>query len=118
MISKVDYIIQHTIDLLDLFRGSKKRAPVIAIHDLKGYSSIKNLEAFINKYHPKAAEGVKNYKKLDIQNGMMALETANERYLGIIGDKKWKEKEEQLKVYCENDVRAMIMVWKYIKTLL
>jgi hypothetical protein len=49
---------------------------------------------------------------------MMAMDTAIERSLGIIGDKKWIEKTQALKIYCENDVNAMRMVYELAKYLI
>jgi hypothetical protein len=40
------------------------------------------------------------------------------RFFGLINDDEWKEITEQLKIYCENDVRAMVAVELYIKHIL
>ena len=52
--------------------------------------------------------GCKNYKSLNVQNGSQAQDKINNRFFGVIDDKKWKAIEKNLKQYCENDVRAMI----------
>ena len=45
------------------------------------------------------------------------MRTAIERFIGVIGDEKWKNILDDLKEYCENDVRAMIMVYDYVEKL-
>jgi hypothetical protein len=49
---------------------------------------------------------------------MMAMDIAVQRLLGLIGEKEWLEKTIFLKDYCENDVRAMLMVYEFIKFII
>ena len=44
----------------------------------------------------------------------MAMNKAMQRYLNTIGDQEWKANVKMLKEYCENDVKAMIMVYYFI----
>jgi hypothetical protein len=45
----------------------------------------------------------------------MAMSKAIDRCLGGIGDTEWKEVVKDLKNYCENDVKAMLMVYHFAK---
>jgi hypothetical protein len=86
---KAKWIIAKTVDLADLFSArSKKNAPPILLYQLQGMYSIKLLEKYIHNNNIKLPTQIHEYKKLEIQNGMMAMDTAIERSLGIIGDKK------------------------------
>ena len=62
-----------------------------------------------------AKAGCKNYKSLNVQNGGQAQNEINNRFFSIINDADWKKKEEYLKQYCENDVRAMIALEYWLK---
>ena len=61
---------------------------------------------------------IKPYKSLEVQNGLMAMNKAIQRYLDAIGNKEWNDVSKQLKAYCENDVKAMIMVYHFVLFLL
>ncbi|MGL5357586.1 MAG: UU173 family protein [Metamycoplasmataceae bacterium] len=117
-IEKIDFITNEemTIDLLDNFNvSSAKNSPPIFLWELYGFSSIKKVEKFItqNKYQLEVL--IAPYSSLEVQNGLMAMETAINRYLDVIGDEEWKTIQEDLKIYCENDVKAMLMVYFFIK---
>ena len=113
-----EWIIANTIDLYEIFAiSSKNGVPGIIMHDQKAKASIKNVEKHITKNKIPLPRPITPYKELGVQNGMMAMNLAIERALEIIGDKKWEEKESLLKKYCENDVRAMIMVYDFVKYL-
>lgn len=114
----VDYIINNTIDLADMFACKAKELPPVLIPQLKAKHSIKLVEKYITKYWPNLPYKIKEYANLAIPQGMKAMETANNRAVGIIEDNAWAEKVEQLKEYCENDVRAMIMVYVFIDELM
>ena len=115
---KVAKIIDNTIDLADFFACSAKKMPLILIPFLKGKYSIKLIEKFISQSNLSLPYQIKEYKNLEVQNGLKAMEIANNRALGIIGDKQWSKITKSLKEYCENDVRAMIMVYYLVKKLL
>ena len=126
----VNYIAANTIDLADLFTISKKSSifervnpenrgfPLVFIPELYGYYSIKKLEKHITKRIEtegiKLNTVIKPYSSLDVQNGQMAMDVAIQRYLDIIGDNEWRTYSDRLIEYCENDVRAMIMVKDYL----
>lgn len=117
--NKLNKIKELTFDLWDLFKVSKNcnNIPPIFISDLLGFSSIKKLEKYITENNFKLDVMITPYKSLEIQNGLMAMNKAIQRYIGAIGDNEWNKIVENLKQYCENDVKAMIMVYLYIKTL-
>ena len=113
-------IENNTIDLLDLFHysGSKDKVPPIFLHQLLGFSSIKKLEHYITDSKIQLKEMIIPYKELEVQNGLMAMNKAIQRYLDAIGDEEWNVVSQNLAAYCENDVRAMIMVYYFVKYLI
>ncbi|MGL5732606.1 MAG: DUF2779 domain-containing protein [Metamycoplasmataceae bacterium] len=117
---KIDRIIERTIDLLDLFKITSLNGnlPPIFLWELYGFSSIKTIEKYITKKGYDLEVMIEPYSELDVKNGLMAMSKAIDRNLGAIGDNEWLEAEEQLKKYCENDVKAMIMVYHFAKKLL
>jgi hypothetical protein len=48
----------------------------------------------------------------------MAMEIGIKRALNLINDQKWNLISKKLKEYCENDVRAMIMVYDFVLKLI
>ena len=115
-VAKINHIIDLTFDLLDFFRisNSKTNVPPIFLYQMWGYSSIKKLENFITNRQFNFPVMIKPYKSLAVQNGLMAMNKAMQRYLSTIGDQEWKANVKMLKEYCENDVKAMIMVYYFI----
>lgn len=117
---KVNDITQNkSIDLYDLFRTNvgKNKMPPIFLHELKGFSSIKKIENYINTHNYNLEVMIEPYKSLEIQNGLMAMNKAIQRYLGSIGNNEWYDTVQYLEQYCENDVKAMIMVYFFIKEI-
>ena len=116
---KFEEIKDKTIDLNDLFMcKSKDKIPFVFIPDLWGFSSIKKIENYITNSKINLPIMISPYKSLKVQNGLMAMNKAIQRYLLAIGDKEWNKVVEDLKIYCENDVKAMIMVYYFVKELL
>ena len=117
---KIDHIIDNTFDLLELFKitNANDKIPPIFLHKLLGFSSIKKLENLITNSQIQLPVMIKPYKSLDVQNGLMAMNKAIQRYLNGIGNHEWDEVVNQLKAYCENDVKAMIMVYHFVLFLL
>lgn len=112
-------ISNKTIDLCDLFViNSKDKMPGVMLPDQKARYSIKNVEKHITANKIKLPRPITPYKELVIQNGTAAMKAAIDRALEITGDLEWKTIVEGLKKYCENDVRAMIMVYDYVDYLL
>ena len=87
------------------------------LSDQKLKYSIKNIEKHISQNKIYLPRKIQEYKNLEIQNGLIAMEIAIKRSINIIGDLEWKSYEEKLKKYCENDVRAMIMVYDFVLSL-
>ena len=117
---KINSIIEKTVDLLDLFKVSSlsKELPPIFLWELYGFSSIKKIEKYITKKNLDLEVMIEPYSELVVQNGLMAMSKAVDRYLGGIGDVEWENVSNDLKKYCENDVKAMIMVYHFAKKLL
>ena len=121
-LKKINNIISKTIDLADLFLTSsnkEEKKPPIFIPWMKGKYSIKIIEKFINEHLGSSPyiRHIKKYSGLKVQNGLMAMEMAIGRNIGVIGDNKWQDIDSHLKEYCENDVRAMIMVYDFTKII-
>lgn len=115
---KFEIIKNKTVDLYDEFRyGSCNRVPKILLPDQNGFTSIKNVEKHITKNNITLPRPITPYNELNIKNGTTAMSVAIDRALGITGDNKWKEEEQALALYCENDVRAMIMVFDFISMI-
>lgn len=117
---KIKIIIDRTVDLLDLFKTTSLSGPLppIFLWELYGFSSIKKIEKYITKKDIDLEVMIKPYSQLVVQNGLMAMSKAIDRNQGGIGDEEWNETSEELKKYCENDVRAMLMVYHFAKKLL
>ncbi|MCR8612936.1 MAG: DUF2779 domain-containing protein [Mycoplasma sp.] len=113
----VRYIIDNTVDLAKFFSCSKNNLPIILIPELYGFHSIKKIEKYITNSGLQLETMITPYKELEVQNGLMAMELAIKRSTGILGDNEWKKISEKLKIYCENDVRAMIMVKDFISKI-
>ncbi|WP_170128429.1 UU173 family protein [Mycoplasmopsis edwardii] len=82
---------------------------------LKYFYSIKKIEHFITENKFQLKNLITPYAELKIQKGTMAMFEASNRYLGATNDGVWFNNiVPELKRYCENDVRAMIMVYDLI----
>ncbi|TDV22852.1 uncharacterized protein DUF2779 [Mycoplasmopsis mustelae] len=91
---------------------------LININFLKYYFSIKKIEKYITHMNLNLKHKIIPYNELIIQKGTMAMEEAILRYLGATNDIVWINNiVPNLKKYCENDVRAMIMVYDFIMYL-
>lgn len=115
--NKIDEIIMKILDLQDFTYMNNPKdfmKPLISIGFTKGRYSIKLFEKFITKYNIDIKNKIIPYANLDVQNGAMALELANLRAINRIGDLEWFKKCEDLKLYCHNDVIAMIMLGEFI----
>ncbi|MCU4706725.1 DUF2779 domain-containing protein [Mycoplasma sp. CSL7503-lung] len=90
----------------------------IHIKFLNYFSSIKGIEKYINKMNFDLKSKITPYSELVIQKGTMAMEVAILRHVNAISDNVWEQEVvPELKKYCENDVRAMIMVYEFIMFL-
>lgn len=115
--NKIDIINQNLYDLADFFIPSNNN---IILEELYGFYSIKKVLALIEKEKPEIFTlcKCKDYKKLEIKNGSICQQETTKRFFNILTEDEWKKLEIDLKIYCENDVRAMIAVEMYIKELL
>jgi hypothetical protein len=117
--SKISVIISNIFDLADLFDFYRKNNSLACILNKKlyGYYSIKKVLKVIDQESLNTSKAV-DYKKLNnIQNGQMAMNSTLNRALGLMSDNEWNLLNEDLKKYCENDVRAMIAVELYCRKL-
>lgn len=113
---KVKIINENMFDLADFFMF-KKDGDVIIIRELNGFFSIKCVLPLVEKYAPEIFNktGCKNYKTLEISNGLVCQQKTLSRFYGSISDNDWNNIVTNSKIYCENDVRAMIAVEYFIK---
>ncbi|VEU70034.1 UU173 family protein [Mycoplasmopsis glycophila] len=93
---------------------------MISIKFLKYFFSIKKIEKYITENKIILRNMIKPYSSLkEVQKGTDAMEKAIQRYLGSIGDNLWNDVfVPNLKIYCENDVRAMMMVYDFVIELI
>lgn len=115
--NKINIINANLYDLADFFNPSKNN---IILESLHGFYSIKKVLSLIEEENPNIFKlcKCKDYKKLEIKNGAICQQETTKRFFSIINDEDWLHLEKDLKVYCENDVRAMIAVELYIKDLI
>ncbi len=116
-IKKINIINNNLYDLADFFTPSKNN---IILEELHGFYSIKKVLALIEKENPDIFNlcKCKDYKKLEIKNGGICQQETTKRFFNMLIDDEWNRLKEQLKIYCENDVRAMIAVELYINWIL
>lgn len=114
---KSNNIISNLFDLADFFDPRKN---LITIKEIFGYYSIKKVLALIEKNDSNLFDITKskNYKSLEISNGLDCQQKTVLRFFDKLNDDEWKEMSKKLTEYCENDVRAMIAVELYIKKII
>ncbi|QKT05287.1 UU173 family protein [Mycoplasma sp. OR1901] len=110
-ISEVENLnIEKNVNILEKTR--------IHIKFLNYFYSIKGIEKYINKMNFDSKSKITPYSELVIQKGTMAMEVAILRHVNGISDNVWEQNVvPELKRYCENDVRAMIMVYEFVMFL-
>ncbi len=118
--NKVSTINKNIFDLADFFMLNSKQNDACLIKELNGFYSIKNILPLIQKYEPKIFKKTKckDYKELNIGNGLVCQEKTMNRFFGITSDEEWDQVVKESKIYCENDVRAMIAVELFIRDFL
>lgn len=109
---KINIIINNLFDLADFFNITKSSGAVISIRELYGFYSIKKVLKYIENYYPEIFKitGCHDYKTLEISNGLICQTETIKRFHNCIDQEQWNKLSSNLKVYCENDVRAMIAV--------
>ncbi|MGL4952045.1 MAG: DUF2779 domain-containing protein [Mycoplasma sp.] len=112
---KIRIIIANLYDLANWFDPRKKDC--LKLKKLKGFYSIKKVLPLISEESPEIFEMTKcvDYKTLPVGNGLICQNKTLERFFEKLNDKEWNELSHDLKIYCENDVRAMIAVEYYGK---
>lgn len=116
---KIIQIINNTFDLADFFTFTTNKKYIV-FKELCGFYSIKKVLPLIKKYNPEIFDKTHclDYNSLNVKNGKECQGETNKRFFLLISDSEWKKIEENLKVYCENDVRAMIAIEYFVKDLL
>lgn len=116
---KVSEIIKNMYDLADFFIVSMRKQ-LIVIPELKGFYSIKKVLPIIEKEFPQIYHDVNclNYKELSVGNGLVCQTKTTKRFFNTITDLEWEQFVHDARIYCENDVRAMIAVEYFIKKLI
>ncbi|MHA3859548.1 UU173 family protein [Mycoplasma sp. Z463D] len=110
--------VLNDIDYEKFLQITSWNSHIISINYLMFYYSIKKIEKYITHLGLRLKTLITPYADLEIQKGTMAMEKAMQRNAGIIGDNLWNEMTvPALKMYCENDVKAMIMVYELIMYL-
>ncbi len=118
---KIDCINTNIYDIANYFvvNSDKYGRPVI-IKELGGFYSIKKVLPYIMENYRAIYDmtGCKDYHDLIVvQNGKICQNETTKRFHNKLTDQEWAELEKNLKIYCENDVRAMIAVEYFIKEL-
>lgn len=116
---KITTIINNMFDLADFFMYKKDFSCIpIFIKELYGYYSIKKVLPFVQKNYNDLyiATNCKDYKDLEISNGLICQNLTTLHFLKKDGNNnQWLDTMNNMKIYCENDVRAMIAVELFIK---
>lgn len=115
---KIDIIINNIYDIADFFTLKPSRYNIY-IEELKGYYSIKKVLPLIEKYAPDIFNQTSclDYKGLKIPNGQICQGQTTIRFFDKMSDSDWEDFADNMKIYCENDVRAMVAVEYFVKGL-
>ena len=125
---KIELIRNNIFDLADFF-NTKQNEKKLLISKLHGFYSIKDVLPLIPQSIRDETKTVDYHKDLvDIHNGQQAQQITTKRFLNLFNDllfkdknkelmskKEWDKVAKELQKYCENDVRSMIAVEKFIK---
>lgn len=116
---KIESIIDNMYDLADFFKISKGEYTFF-IKELKGFYSIKKVLPLIAKFNNDIYKETQclNYNDLEIKNGKECQSETTARFFKLINDKEWDELAKNLQTYCENDVRAMVAIERFINYIL
>ncbi|MCV3754022.1 DUF2779 domain-containing protein [Ureaplasma zalophigenitalium] len=117
---KITCIIRNLFDLADFFTVRNLDKINILIPDLCGFYSIKKVLPLVAKYYPDFFYKTKcyDYKTLAIGNGLECQIKTTKRVFKTLDDDQWDAFQKEAKIYCENDVRAMIAVELYALEIL
>lgn len=116
---KINVIINNMFDLADLFTIKREQRDFILFKDLCGYYSIKKVLPLVAQYDPSsyAKANCVDYKSIAIHNGVDAQKYSSMRFFHLIDDIKWREISENLRIYCNNDVNAMVAIYFFVSKL-
>lgn len=116
---KITVIINNLYDLALFFIPTKNLFPIF-IKKLGGFYSIKKVLPFLQESYPHIFEqtACKDYATLPVKNGLVCQTETTKRFYQMINDKQWSELAQNLKIYCENDVRAMVAIEYFLHELL
>lgn len=107
---KIQCIRNNIFDLADFFN-----VKTLLLNDLHGFYSIKKVLELIPNLILEETKSVP-YPTLDqIHKGDEAQNVTTKRFFHLMDDEEWKTTAHNLQLYCQNDVRAMIAVEKFIK---
>lgn len=117
---KVDSIIKNIYDIADFFKISSKNGYVLFFEELKGFYSIKKVLPLIEKHAPHIFNKTNclDYNSLEVSNGKICQEKTAQRFFEKLDKNEWIQLEDKLKIYCENDVRAMVAVEYFVKEII
>ena len=115
---KIETIINNIFDLADFFKVTKDKY-VIFFKELNGFYSIKKILPLVDKYANFIFNDTKciDYNTLEIKNGLICQSKTLLRFYNKVSDEEWNKIVFNSKKYCENDVRAMIAVLKFVEKL-
>jgi len=116
---KIDTIIDNLFDLADFFNFTKNKQNIF-LKKLYGYYSIKKVLPLIKEEYPDLFKQAKcvDYKSLEITDGLICQSATSKRFFNLLNEKEWNDLSNNLKLYCENDVRAMVAVEYYIDVII
>lgn len=112
---KIKIIIKNIFDLANFFKVSSNNQ-VVFVKELGGFYSIKKVLPLVDKYAKEIFKKTKcvDYHDLNISNGVECQNKSLLRFYNALDDKEWSIVVDNSKIYCENDVRAMIAVLYWV----
>ena len=107
---KIECIRNNIFDLADFFN-----VKTLLLNDLHGFYSIKKVLELIPDSILKETKSVPYPTLQQVHKGDEAQNVTTKRFFNLMNDEDWKTTARNLQLYCQNDVRAMIAVEKFIK---
>ena len=107
---KIQCIRNNIFDLADFFN-----AKTLLLNDLHGFYSIKKVLELIPDSILKETKSVPYPTLEQVHKGDEAQNVTTKRFFHLMDDEEWQTTAHNLQLYCQNDVRAMIAVEKFIK---
>ena len=107
---KIQCIRNNIFDLVDFFN-----VKTLLLSDLHGFYSIKKVLELIPDSILKETKSVPYPTLEQVHKGDEAQNVTTKRFFHLMDDEEWQTTAHNLQLYCQNDVRAMIAVEKFIK---